>query len=182
VLGVTGKTIVAVVVAVSIAGGGAVAIVRHHAADVSVVAPKPVAVAVAVAVAVPAPIPIPAPAPAPVPVPVPAPAPVPVPVPAPALAPAPVAVEAPGEAILLRDAWAALSASQPARALDLVQTDEHAHPSGPLSEERDALQVVALAKLNRLAEARAAAAAFASRYPTSVHRDLVAHAIHGDPP
>jgi outer membrane protein assembly factor BamD (BamD/ComL family) len=79
----------------------------------------------------------------------------------------------------LRDAWAALSASQPERALELVQIDERTHPSGPLSEERAALQIVALARLNRLAEARAAAAAFAKTYPTSVHGALVEHAVRG---
>jgi hypothetical protein len=81
------------------------------------------------------------------------------------------------EPTLLRDAWHALSADAPARALELVEIDQRAHPGAPLAEERDALRVIALARLHRARDARAAQARFVEEYPDSVHRELVERAV-----
>ncbi|HEY3806916.1 MAG TPA: hypothetical protein VGL61_30140 [Kofleriaceae bacterium] len=176
-LGITGKTIVALAITVAVAAGGGVALVERHHAPIHTQAPP------ARLVVAPAPMPAPPPAPASVPDIVQPPAP-PAP-PAPlaiahrAVAPTPPAPRL-AEPALLRDAWAAVSAQQFARALELVHEDERANPTGPLTEEREALRVVALAKLGRLDDARAAASAFAARYPNSVHRVLVERAVHRD--
>ena len=81
------------------------------------------------------------------------------------------------EPALLRDAWRALSANAPARALELVDIDQRAHPGAPLAEERGALRVIALARLHRAADARAAKVRFVAEYPDSVHRELVERAL-----
>jgi hypothetical protein len=81
------------------------------------------------------------------------------------------------EPTLLRDAWHALSADAPARALELVEIDGRAHPGAPLAEEREALRVIALARLRRASDARAAEVRFLEQYPDSVHRELVQRAV-----
>jgi hypothetical protein len=86
------------------------------------------------------------------------------------------AAPAPSQAELVREAWAAVSAGSARRALDLADQDLRAHPNGPLSEERDALRVVALGNLGD-ASARDAASQFLVNYPTSVHRALIQRAI-----
>lgn len=83
----------------------------------------------------------------------------------------------PAEPELLRDAWSAISVGNATRALELVRIDEREHPSAVLAEERAVVEIVALAKLDRLRDAHAAATAFAVRYPDSVHRDLVENAL-----
>jgi hypothetical protein len=172
-IGIAGKTIVALALAVAAAGGGAAAWVEHARAPMHHSSPIDVAPAARVAVIEPATV---APPPAatgsavePPPRPVSA---------VSSATPRPPASPPPStEAVLLRDAWIALSADQPARALELADTDERAHGSGPLVEERDALRVLALAKLGRADEARAAATQFATRYPNSVHGELVRRAV-----
>jgi hypothetical protein len=185
-LGVTGKTIVAIAVAVGVAGGGTIALVKRHRepakprATPLLVAPA-VASAPAESIAPPPSKPAPTAESAPTPPAAPAIARAPIPpTPRPMQPLAPIPTPPPAELALLREAWAALSAQDFARALELVQQDERTDPSGPLAEERDALRVLALAKLHRLDDARAAASAFETRYPTSVHRALVERAVRGE--
>jgi len=103
----------------------------------------------------------------------------------------PPAVVAPVEAappvakprdVVITSAGAALSNHDPARAIELAQRDEHDHPDGVLAEERAAITIVALARLDRADEAYAAAELFSRRYPNSIHRDLVAKALTGGTP
>jgi hypothetical protein len=78
---------------------------------------------------------------------------------------------------IVRQAWAALSANDPSHALALVDEDAIEHRVGPLAEEREAVRIVALAKLRRTAAARRSASTFLNRYPTSVHRALIERAL-----
>ncbi len=157
-LGAAGKTLAVIALAVGV-GAGTVAVVKHRdaATPAAVIAAPPPPATVTVT-------PLPPPTEA-------APAAV-EPVPPPAK---PRAV--PSQATLVEQAWSEITAGDPARALDLVREDERAHPDGALREEREAIDVVALAKLHRLADARAAAARFADRYPDSVHRALIARVL-----
>jgi hypothetical protein len=93
----------------------------------------------------------------------------------------PRADDAPSQAQLLRRAWTALNAGAAAEALAIVNDDVRRHPDGSLTEERAALNVLALEKLGRRDEARAASAAFATRYPTSVHRARIERALEETP-
>ena len=70
---------------------------------------------------------------------------------------------------------------EPERALSIVDEDTRLHESGALDEERDAVRIVALARLGRLDEARRAATQFEHDYPTSLHHDLVKRALAGGP-
>jgi hypothetical protein len=78
--------------------------------------------------------------------------------------------DAPSQTELLRDAWSAMSTGDAKHALALVAHDEQLHPHGALAEERDALEIEALARLRRFDEARIARDAFIARYPSSIHR------------
>ena len=69
---------------------------------------------------------------------------------------------------LLQRAQDALG-SAPARALDLVSRHAARFPGSVLGQEREVLAVDALVRLGRHGEARARAAAFAARFPTSAH-------------
>ncbi len=89
--------------------------------------------------------------------------------------PTPIAAVA-SEAELLHRAWDA-RAHDPAQALALVVEDERLYPDGVLAEERDALRISALAKLNRLGEARVAATHFFAVHPDSVHRVMIERSI-----
>jgi hypothetical protein len=89
---------------------------------------------------------------------------------------------APSEADLLRRAWTALSAGQAELARQLVEQDAKLHPDGTLGEERAAVEVLALAQLGRMDEARAAGARFMQRYPTSVHRARIERTIAKETP
>jgi hypothetical protein len=89
---------------------------------------------------------------------------------------------APSEADLLRRAWTALSAGQAALARQLVEQDAKLHPDGTLGEERDAVEILALAQLDRMEEARAAGARFIQHYPTSVHRARIERTIAEEKP
>lgn len=79
----------------------------------------------------------------------------------------------PSQTELLRDAWSAMATGDAKRALALVLRDEQLHPRGALDEERDALEVEALARLRRFDEARSARDKFLARYPSSIHRTRV---------
>lgn len=176
-LGGAGKIISIVAIALA-AGGGTVAIV-HHASSSS-----------ATEMSAPAPAPPPAPVARPAVVvstpDVPASPQLP---PAPPRTPRPAAIRearhpsasAPApvtEQQLVRDAWTALSADDAPRALQIVERAAQLYPAGVLDEERDAVRIVALAKLHRIDDARAAAARFANQHPTSVHRALIERALH----
>lgn len=64
-------------------------------------------------------------------------------------------------------------ATDPAAALRLAQRSEREFPGGLLSEERQALAIVALARSGAREAARAQARAFASRHPDSPMRDII---------
>jgi hypothetical protein len=83
------------------------------------------------------------------------------------------------QAELIRQAWSALAVGEPDRALAIVLEDARLHDGGALDEERDAVRIVALARLGRLDEARRAATQFDHDYPTSLHHDLVTRALAG---
>lgn len=106
----------------------------------------------------------------------PAPAPAPEPaVAAPLIAKPPVAARAArgsSEAELLRRAQSVLTAS-PEQALALTAEHQRRFGAGSLTEEREALAIEALRRLGRLPEAQRRAAAFAKRYPHSVHASRV---------
>jgi hypothetical protein len=72
------------------------------------------------------------------------------------------------EAPQLESARAALSAGEAQTALSLIEDHARRAPNGAMREERDALQVLALVRLDRHEEAQAAATAFFARYPTSL--------------
>lgn len=72
------------------------------------------------------------------------------------------------ETALLGRAHQAL-ASDPARALSLTAQHQREYPSGVLRQESDLIAIEALQALGRHAEARASAASFRARYPSSAH-------------
>jgi type IV secretory pathway VirB10-like protein len=77
-------------------------------------------------------------------------------------------VDAARDAQLLQEARS-LMARSPARALSLTRNHELHFPSSPLTEERQALQIEALTRLGRTAEARVALEGFRTRFPRSIH-------------
>jgi outer membrane protein assembly factor BamD (BamD/ComL family) len=83
--------------------------------------------------------------------------------------------------VLLARAWTAIERGEAETALELVERHRAAEPDSVLAEEREALRVVALLRLRRLAEARAAAKEFVARYPNSIHRPLVDPALEKAP-
>ena len=85
----------------------------------------------------------------------------------------------PSQAELLQEAWSSLAKGDAQHAFELAAKDARLHPDGALAEEREALHVVALAKLGRATEAAAASSTFLTKYPGSIHRDVVARAISG---
>lgn len=89
------------------------------------------------------------------------------------------AVEAPSlevdpaaELALIRQAQDALRTS-PSRALALAETHERRFGDGALGQEREVVAIDALARLGRTDAARARAARFSARWPTSAHRRRV---------
>ena len=170
------------------AGTGTYAVVRQHA-TAPIVAPS--SPSVAAVVAPPSPV-LPSPSVEPVAPPTVAPVLPPVPPVAPvdgsprivqAKPPSttPSPAPSPTEATLLAQAWSALGASDAALALELAHRDEASHPEGALREEREALEVVALAKLQRRNDAVAAASEFFRHHPHSVHRALVERSLRTEP-
>lgn len=83
-----------------------------------------------------------------------------------------------GRALLSR-ARAALGRRLPADALRALAEHRDAHPRSPLTEEREALTVQALAAAGRRARATQEAAIFRARYPRSIFLEGVAQAIEG---
>lgn len=82
---------------------------------------------------------------------------------------------------LLESARGELTRGQPMRALDWLAQHRERFPSGRLSEERDALEIRALAAEGRSGAARALADAFRTRYPRSVLRPVVDRAVAPEP-
>ncbi len=67
----------------------------------------------------------------------------------------------------LAEVQSALSAQDPARALQLLSAQDHAFRAGSLGQERAAARVIALCAAGRIAEATAAREQFLIAYPTS---------------
>lgn len=82
----------------------------------------------------------------------------------------------------IKQAWNALSTGDPTEALVIVDRDNAEHPTGALSEERDAVQIVALARLGRFEDARLVADRFRLRYPSSIHLELIARSLAKESP
>jgi hypothetical protein len=77
------------------------------------------------------------------------------------------------ESALLVRTREALNASQSARATELIAEHRQRFGRGKLVQERDALEVQALAKAGQLAAAQARARAFLLRYPESPHAEKI---------
>ena len=60
--------------------------------------------------------------------------------------------------------------SSPADTLSRVAEHQQHFPDGALTSERELLRILALARLGRMPEARAARDAFLARWPTSAYR------------
>jgi hypothetical protein len=180
-----GKLVIVALLVGAIGGGTALVVHEPEAKSQPELRPAVIRTAIApmpqlIATAVPAPVaaaaPVAAPKPRVAPVRVVAPAPAPV-----ATAPvAPAATE--DQSTLLARAWSALSRNDAAEALALLDRDADSHPSGPLSEERDALRVDALRRLGRPDDADRSARAFLAQFPDSIHRALVAPALTKETP
>lgn len=119
------------------------------------------------------------------------PAPVPVKPSEPVVAPPPVPVEPPvvvkpkpvepqwvGEREAVEVIRIALLKKDAGAALDAVSKHRKRFPRGQFAEERDALEVQALAMAGRGDDAKAAAKRFAAKYPGSVFEDAVEAAAH----
>jgi hypothetical protein len=105
--------------------------------------------------------------------PIPAPAPTSAPASASAQArPEPTPRAGPTEATLLRQAQAALR-RDPAQALALTREHRRRFPKGALAQEREVIAIEALSRLGRSGEASKAATDFTQRYPDSAHRRKV---------
>jgi hypothetical protein len=76
----------------------------------------------------------------------------------------------PSQAELLAKAWQSLAKGDAAATLGIVDEDLRLHPAGPLTEERDAIRIKALAAAGRMDEARELARTFLAQFPASVHR------------
>jgi len=72
-----------------------------------------------------------------------------------------------GELSLLREAQAAMARGNAGRSLELLEEHGSRYPNGILSQEREAARVLALCGLGRHDEARAEAARFVEKQPTS---------------
>lgn len=126
-------------------------------------------------------VPVPTPAPLPEPVPTPAPSPPQTLPPQPAPRPAPTRMTAAPagteERRLIEAMRTALLKREPRAALDAAARHRRSFAGGQLAEERDSLEVQALAQDGRLEEARAAAVKFATRYPGSIFGPAVEAAV-----
>ena len=85
------------------------------------------------------------------------------------------------ERVLLDEARAALVQGDPGRALDRVEQHRRTFANPILGEERDAMEVEALVKVGRAAEARTKADAFRRRMPNSLFLPAVDTAIESIP-
>jgi len=85
------------------------------------------------------------------------------------------------ERVLLDEARGAIVQGDPIRALDRIEQHRRTFATGILGEERDAMEVEALAKAGRSAEARAKADAFRHHTPNSLFLPAVESAIESIP-
>jgi hypothetical protein len=85
------------------------------------------------------------------------------------------------ERVLLDEARAALVQGDPGRALDRIEQHVRTFANPILGEERDAMEVEALVKTGRAAEARTKADAFRRRMPNSLFLPAVETAIESIP-
>jgi outer membrane protein assembly factor BamD (BamD/ComL family) len=83
--------------------------------------------------------------------------------------------------MLLDEARAALVQGDASRALERLDQHQTHFPDGLLAEERDAMQVQALVRAERYDEARARAATFRARSPSSLFLSTVESAIGSIP-
>ena len=83
---------------------------------------------------------------------------------------------------LLADASRSLAVGEAARALELIDEDARAHPSGPLVEEREALRISVLAALGKADEARAAARRLLEQFPHTIHKRLAERTLAQETP
>ncbi len=81
------------------------------------------------------------------------------------------------EQLLLQRARSALLHDEGGAALVALQMHARQYPSGAMVEEREALLVTALMRVRRVGEARARAADFHRRWPTSLLGDMVDRAV-----
>lgn len=86
------------------------------------------------------------------------------------------------ERTLLDEARAAIVQGAPEHAIELLKQHAARFPSAILGEEREAMQVEALAAAGRTAEARARADAFRTQRPNSLFLRTVESAIASIPP
>lgn len=70
--------------------------------------------------------------------------------------------------------------TDPAGALPLLADHERRFPAGAFAEEREVLQIEALIKLGRTAEAERRARAFFVRHPKSAHRPRITALVYGE--
>ncbi len=85
------------------------------------------------------------------------------------------------ERALIDAARSGLAHDNPSAALDAVRRHAEAFPRGQLSEERDAIRVLALASSGRREEATRAAATFRARYPQSLFSAQITAALGNAP-
>ncbi|HEY3819027.1 MAG TPA: hypothetical protein VGL81_17780 [Polyangiaceae bacterium] len=85
------------------------------------------------------------------------------------------------ERILLDEARGALVQGNPSRALERIEQHRRTFATPILGEERDAMEVEALAKVGRSAEARAKADAFRRHTPNSLFLPAVQSAVESIP-
>jgi hypothetical protein len=77
------------------------------------------------------------------------------------------------ERAVLDDARGALARGDAGAAFEALERHRRRHPDGALAEERDAMAVLTLLRLDRHEEAEAARARFVVRYPASLFRSVV---------
>jgi len=90
-------------------------------------------------------------------------------------------VQLTAERVLLDEARGALVQGDPNRALDRIERHRRTFVTPILGEERDAMEVEALVKVGRAAEARAKASAFRRHTPDSLFLPAVESAVESIP-
>jgi predicted ATPase len=90
-------------------------------------------------------------------------------------------VQLAAERVLLDEARGALVQGDPTRALDRLAQHRRTFATAILGEERDAMEVEALAKADRSAEAKAKADTFRRRMPNSLFLPAVESAVESIP-
>lgn len=80
----------------------------------------------------------------------------------------------------LARAWSLLSRGDANAVLVAVEQDAREHPDGALREEREALRIEALLRLERITDARDRARAFVTEFPDSVHRPAIDRALRDE--